>query len=115
VQAFFDGTTSAVKLSGELTGWFDVGSRTKQGEIQGPPMFNFVLKLAIQMPEINRNVLQGLVLVKNPVGENHQTLLDTDYADDLALLDDNKESLQESTDLLSHYASLAGLKINAPK
>ncbi|KAL5261392.1 hypothetical protein ACHWQZ_G007182 [Mnemiopsis leidyi] len=56
-----------------------------------------------------------MVLVKDPVGENDQTVLDTDYADDIALLDDNKEGLQESTDLLSQYASLAGLKINAKK
>ena len=67
------------------------------------------------MAETNKNVSKGLVLVKDSVGENDQTVLDTDYADDLALLDDNKEGLQESTDLLSHYASLAGLKINAKK
>lgn len=42
-------------------------------------------------------------------------LLDTDYADDLAILDNVKEGLQETTDLLSYYASLAGLRINAKK
>ena len=106
VQAFFDGTASAVRVNGELTDWFDVGSGTGQGDIQGPPMFNVVLNLAIHMAEINKDLSKGLVLVKDPVGVNDQTVLDTDYADDLALLDDNKEGLQESTDLLSHYASL---------
>ena len=115
VQAFFDGTASAVRVNGELTDWFNVGSGTGQGDIQGPPMFNVVLNLSMHMAETNKNVSKGLVLVKDPVGENDQTVLDTDYADDLALLDDNKEGLQESTDLLSHYASLAGLKINAKK
>jgi hypothetical protein len=100
-------------MNRELTDWFDVWSGTGQGDIQGPPMFNVVLNLAIHLTEINKNVSQGLVKIKDPVGENHQTLLDTDYADDL--LDGNKEGLQESTDLLSHYASQAGLKINAKK
>ena len=53
--------------------------------------------------------------MKDPKGENDETLLDTDYADDMAVLDDTKDGLQESTDLLSTYASLAGLKINAKK
>ena len=102
-------------MNGELTDWFDVGSGTGQGDIQRPSMFNVVLNLATYLAEIDKEVSKGLVLVKNPVGETDETVLDTDYADDLALLDDEKEGLQESTDLLSHYASLAGLKINAKK
>ena len=42
------------------------------------------------------------MLVRDPVGKNHATLLDTDYADNMAMLDDNKDGLQESTDLLSY-------------
>ncbi|KAL5254332.1 hypothetical protein ACHWQZ_G013943 [Mnemiopsis leidyi] len=115
VQTFFEGTVSAVRVNGELTDWFDVRSGTGQGDIQGPPLFNVVLNLATHMAETNKEVSKGLVLVKDPVGENDQTVLDTDYADDIALLDDNKEGLQESTDLLSQYASLAGLMINPKK
>ena len=111
VQAFFDGTACAVRVNGEPTDWFDVGSGTGQGDIQGPPLFN----IATHMAETNKEVSKGLVLIKDPVGENEQKILDTDYADDLALLDDNKEVFQESKDLLSQYASLAGLKINARK
>ena len=36
-------------------------------------------------------------------------------ADDIAVLDGTKDGLQESTDLLSHYAAYAGLKINSGK
>ena len=42
-------------------------------------------------------------------------ILDTDYADDMAILDNSRDGLQESTDLLAHYCSYAGLRINAKK
>ena len=41
--------------------------------------------------------------------------MDTDYADDMALLDNCKDGLQESTDLLCKYAAQAGLCVNAKK
>ena len=36
-------------------------------------------------------------------------------ADDMAVLDGTRDGLQESTDLLSHYAAYAGSKINSRK
>ena len=45
-QAFFNGTVSAVRVNGELTDWFSVNSGTVQGDIQGPPIFNFCLNFA---------------------------------------------------------------------
>ena len=42
-------------------------------------------------------------------------VLDTDYADDMVIMDNSTGGLQESTDLLAHYSSYAGLKINAKK
>ena len=41
--------------------------------------------------------------------------MDTDYADDMAVRDGTKDGLQETTDLLSHYAAYSGLKINSGK
>ena len=41
--------------------------------------------------------------------------MDSDYADDLAVMDNTEEGLQESTDLIAYYTSHAGLKINAKK
>ena len=72
LQAFFDGTASAVRVNGELTDWFDVGSGTGQGYIQGPPMFNVVVNLATYMADVNKELSKGL----DPVGENDQTVLD---------------------------------------
>ena len=43
--------------------------------------------------------------------------MDMDYADDMALVDNSKKGLQETTDLLCNYAAYAraGLQINAKK
>ena len=37
------------------------------------------------------------------------TVLNADYVDDMALLDNSKDGLQETTDLLCKYAAQAGL------
>ena len=44
VKAFYVNTSSAVRIGDELTHWFPVDSRTGQGDIQAPPLFNIVLK-----------------------------------------------------------------------
>ena len=41
--------------------------------------------------------------------------MDIDYADDQALLDDTKEGLQETTDLLGKFCEYSGLFINVDK
>ena len=43
--------------------------------------------------------------------------MDTDYnyADDMAVMDNTEGGLQESTELIAHYSSYAGLKINTKK
>ena len=43
------------------------------------------------------------------------TLLDTDYADDTALMDSTKDGLQETTDLLCNFAVQAGVRISERK
>ena len=42
-------------------------------------------------------------------------VLDTNYADDMAIMDNSTGGLQESTDLLAHNSSYADLKINVKK
>ena len=114
-QAFFNGTMSAVRVNGELTDWFDVNSGTGQGDIQGPPVFNFCLNFAAFLAEANKNISHGIVLQKKDKKNEEKVVLDTDYADDMAIMDNSTDGLQESTDLLAHYCSYAGLRINAKK
>ena len=116
LQAFFHDTISAVRHNGELSSWFDVSSGTGQGDIQGPPIFNVCINLAAQRVENSKVLTHGAVL-QQPITASHEevTVLDTDYADDMALLDNRKDGLQETTDLLSKYAAQAGLRINVRK
>ena len=114
-QCFFRGTMSAVRINGELTDWFDVNLGTGQGDIQGPPVFNFCLNYVAFLAEINKTVSQGAILQKETKTVEEKVILDTDYADDMALLDNTEEGLQESTDLLAHHSSYAGLRIDARK
>ncbi|KAL5257293.1 hypothetical protein ACHWQZ_G012277 [Mnemiopsis leidyi] len=113
--SFFKGTRSAVRLKGELTDWFDVNSGKGQGDIQGPPVFNFCLNFATFLAETYKTISKGAVLQKGNMKVEEKVILDTDYADDMAILDNSGEGLQESTDPLAHYSSYAGLKINAKK
>ena len=114
-QAFFNGTVSAVKVNGELTEWFDVKSGTGQGDIQGPPIFNFCINLAAELAEQNKVIGRGAVLQEATPSHPGKDVMDTDYADDMALLDNTKEGLQETTDLLCKYTAYAGLKVNVKK
>ena len=65
--------------------------------------------------ELNKVISKGALLqLPAPVVEEKH-LLDTDYADDMAMLDNSKEGLQETIDLLCKYNAYAGLKVNAGK
>jgi hypothetical protein len=119
LQAFFHDTIFAVKYNGELSPWFDVSSGTGQRDIQSPPICNVCLNLAAQRVENNKVLSHGAVLQRlTTVSHEEVTILDNNFADDLALLNlNNKDGLEETTDLLSKYANQAGLKlrINAEK
>ena len=65
--------------------------------------------------ELNKVISKEALLQLPAPGVEEKHLLDTDYADDMAMLDNSKEGLQETTDLLYKYSAYAGLKINAGK
>ena len=116
MQAFFRNTVSAVRLNGELSNWFSVNSGTGQGDIQGPPVFNVCLNFAAQLTEQNKILSRGAVLqIASPPDELEIAVMDTDYADDMATMDNTKLGLQETTDLLCKYSAYSGLKVNAKK
>ena len=116
IQAFFDSTVSAVRVNGELTVWFVVKSGTGQGDIQGPPVFNVCINLVMELVEYYKRVSKGMLLEKSWSSELRDvTVVDVDYADDLAALDNTKEGLQETTDLIVKYSDYSGLKINVRK
>ena len=56
MKAFYTNTVSAVKVNGELSDWFSVNSGTGQGDIQGPPVFNFYLNFSAHLMEQHKVV-----------------------------------------------------------
>ena len=91
--------------------WFPVNSGTGQGYIQGPPVINFCLNFSAYLMEQEEVISRGATLPLASPGVEGKHLLDTDYADDMALLDNTKEGLQETSDLLCKYSACAGLNI----
>ena len=72
--------------------------------------------MAAQRVEMSKIITHGAVLQKSCTCSHEEiNLLDVDYADDMALLDNSKDGLQETTDLLYKYAAQAGLRINVKK
>ena len=66
---------------------------TVQGDIQGPPVFNFCLNFSAYLMELNKVISKGALLQLPAPGVEEKHLLDTDYADDMAMLDNSKEGL----------------------
>ncbi len=102
-------------MKGKLTDWFSVNSGTGQGDVQGPPIFNFCLNFVAFLMELNKRLGSGATLQHASPGVEEKSILDTDYADYMALLDNDKAGLQETTDLLCKYSAYAGLKLNTGK
>ena len=115
MKGFFSHMISAVRVNGELTDWFTVNSGTGQGDIQGPPVLNFCLNFSAYLMEQQKVIRKEVTLQCESSRVEAKHILDTDYADDMALLDNTEEGLQETTDLLCKYSAYAGLKINAGK
>ena len=115
-KAFFKETESAVRVNGDLTRWFDVESGTGQGDVQGPPIFNLVINWGLELAERFKNVSRGLTLQhRQSSRQPEKCVIDLDYADDIAAMDDTVEGLQETTDNIAKYCGLGGLKMNAKK
>ena len=84
-------------------------------EISKDHPFLMCLNWAAEMAEMLKAISRGLVLQEETEELKEEAVMDTDYADDMAVLNGTKDGLQETTDLLSHYAVYSGLKINSGK
>ena len=71
---------------------YSVNSGTWQGDIQGS-LFNFCLNFAAFMAETNKAISYGVVLHKKSKGIDEKVVLDTDYADDMAIMDNSRDGL----------------------
>ena len=115
-KSFFKDTESAVRVNGELTRWFGVDSGTGQGDVQGPPSFNLVINWGLELAERFKRLSKGLTLQQRQSSRHPENcVMDLDYVDDIAALDNTAEGLQETTDNIAKYCAFGGLKMNARK
>ena len=61
--------------------------------IQGPPVINFCLNFGIFLAEVHKAISHGAVLQKELKGADEKVVMDSDYADDLAVMDNTEEGL----------------------
>jgi hypothetical protein len=126
LQDLHTGTQAAVKMDGELSGWFDVGSGVRQGCVIAPLLFNvymdFVAKQALaRMPEgcgvkLAYRGVEGDLFPKKP-GMPARVFLVSKllYADDMVLLSSDAEELAVMLRTMDTVMAEMGMCINAAK
>ena len=86
MKEFCSHNVSAVRVNGDITDWFLVNSVTGQGDIQGPPVFNFCLNFSAYLMEQEKVISRGATLQRASPGVEKKHPLDTDYADEVLIL-----------------------------
>ncbi len=107
IQRLYDGTQSCVRINDHQTSWFPVVEcGVRQGCCLSPTLFNvFINDLISDLNSVN----QGIPLSD----DNHvNSLL---YADDLAILSVNEESLQAFLYSVNHWCLYWGMDIKLDK
>ncbi|KAJ4433144.1 hypothetical protein ANN_15401 [Periplaneta americana] len=97
-------TYSRVRIGHFLTDAFPIHCGLKHGDALSPLLFNFALEYAIRKVQDDRKVseLNGL----------HQLLL---YADDVNMLEENRQTIRENAEILLEASKAIGLEVNPEK
>ena len=83
---------SAIRINGDISGWFQLTTAVRQGCILSPLLF------AIAIDWVMRRVME-----RSDAGISwmyESKLADLDFADDIALLEESVYSMQHSTSIL---------------
>ena len=109
IQNSYRDTTCAVKSEGSLSSWFRIITGVRQGDIWSPLLFglpiDFVMKIAVDKDR------RGLTLVPRRSSRYPKVkLADLDYADDIALFEENDVEIAKTTEVIREIAGKLGLK-----
>ena len=125
IRALHEDCTAAVRAYGKTSDMFSVTSGVHQGCVLAPTLFNFNFDASIHMAlDVHRREEIGIkvayVLDAYIVGNRRslklETLLtDLEYADDMALLADNRVGLTTMMDSLATTCKKLGLTISCKK
>ncbi|MEM1223986.1 MAG: reverse transcriptase domain-containing protein, partial [Verrucomicrobiota bacterium] len=110
-KAIYHRTKSIVRIGHDESSPFDVYTGVRQGAISSPILFNYTIDWVMS------NALDSVKFAgKTPGVEIYDgRLVDLAYADDIALVCDNADTMQTLISAVNHYASMLGLVINANK
>ena len=97
-------SSCCVKVESGHTEPFEITTGVRQGCILSPLLFLVAMDYVMR-----RARLRGIPW------SNHNRLSDLDFADDIALLEENNAELQRATHNLNEHAGRIGLKISAEK
>ena len=106
LKAMYDESYSCVRAYNQLSEPFAITTGVRQGSILSPLLFIFIVDWIMMTATHDKNF--GIQL--------EETLItDLDFADDIALLEDNINLAQDFLDSVCHTAAAAGLEANIPK
>ena len=105
VQAFYSNCKCRIQLKNQISEAFEILTGVKQGDVLSPFLFLLVIDYGLKMLEDQD---YGIEISGNK-------LFDLDFADDIALIEECKLSLQNCTDKLIEIMEKIGLRLNAAK
>lgn len=106
LETAYTDTFSAVRVSGELTGWFRTVVGVLQGCVLSPLLFNIFLEMIITMALDEDNF--GACI-------NGEIISNLRFADDIAVLAEDTVSLQKMINNVADVSQKMGMKINTSK
>ena len=99
-------TFSAVRVDGDVTDWFNTVVGVLQGCVLSPLLFNIFLEAIIAMALDNTDSGAGI---------GGELLTDLRFADDIALLAEERNGLQSSLDNIVAVSRKMGMRLNTAK
>ena len=106
----YAGSECCVRVDGQETNWFQVNTGVRQGCIWSPLLFSIVIDWVLKSSLDEKDM--GMVIERRRSSRyQQQRLADLDFADDIALMDNDADRLQLATDSVSEFRETVGLKI----
>jgi hypothetical protein len=115
IKLLYDGSTSRVYVEGQLSNPFNVTTGILQGDVLAPFLFIIVVDYVTRHSAQNFGYLTHRSEGTRSRAVPEKRLSDLDYADDIALLENDQVRAQEQLDSYRANARAVGLEINIEK
>ena len=126
VRLLHDNMSASVLIDGEATESFEVKTGVKQGCVIAPTLFSIFISAVLYL--VTERLPRGIDMQYRMDGKlfnlrrlraktliTHMTILELQYADDIAIMTHTEEDLQAAMDAFSQAYNALGLTLNARK